>query len=218
MIRSTKVVLADDHPIFLAGLRALILAEDGMELVGEASSGAAALHVIREKLPDVAVLDITMPGLDGIALARRLSKECPTVRVLILTLHENRSYFNQALQAGVRGYVLKRTAAETLLSAIRAVFVGGLYLDPAMARVFETRHGRTSRSAKMDGQAELTEREREVLKLIALGQTNKEIARQFDVSVKTIETYKHRGAEKLGLTTRAEIVRYASAQGWLSSV
>jgi DNA-binding NarL/FixJ family response regulator len=120
------VTLADDHPIVLAGLRNLIQAEPDLELVGEASNGLAALKLIRDTQPDVALLDISMPDLNGIVLSRRLTAECPAVRLLMLTLHEDRAYLKQAFEAGVRGYVLKRSAAENLVHAIRAVLVGGL--------------------------------------------------------------------------------------------
>jgi len=123
-----RVVLADDHPVVLAGLRNLIQQDPDIVLAGEARAGLAALALIQEKLPDVAVLDISMPELNGIALARRLAVDCPSVRVMLLTLHEDRSYLNQALLAGVRGYLLKRSAAEILAPAIRAVFVGGLFV------------------------------------------------------------------------------------------
>ena len=219
MTGKTRVTLADDHPIVLAGLRNLIEAEADLDLVGEATSGLAALKLIREKLPDVAVVDISMPELNGILLSRRLAEECPSVRVLVLTLHEDRSYVKQALEAGVRGYVLKRSAAENLVQAIRAVLVGGLYVDPAIAtRMFESKPPRAGRSPATANMPYLTDREAEVLKFSALGFTNKEIAGRLAVSAKTIETHKARATEKLNLKTRAELVRYASAQGWLADI
>jgi DNA-binding NarL/FixJ family response regulator len=212
----TRIVLADDHPIVLDGLRNLVRAEADFELVGEASGGLAALKVIRERRPDAAVLDISMPELNGIVLSRRLAGEMPGLRVLVLTLHEDRAYLNQALEAGVRGYVLKRSAVENLVHAIRAVMVGGTYVDPAIVgRVFEGNHAHTKPSANKGASPALTDRESAVLKMAALGFTNKEIASRLDVGVKSVETYKARGLEKLGLRTRAELVRYASGQGWL---
>jgi DNA-binding NarL/FixJ family response regulator len=211
-----RIVLADDHPIVLDGLRNLIRAEPDFELVGEAASGLNALKVIREQRPDVAVLDISMPELNGIVLSRRLNGEMPALRLLILTLHEDRAYLNQALEAGVRGYVLKRSAVENLVQAIRAVMVGGLYIDPAIVgRVFESKQINKRLAARKGVAPALTDREADVLKMAALGFTNKEIASRLDVGVKSIETYKARGLEKLGLKTRAELVRYASGQGWL---
>ncbi len=212
----TRIVLADDHPIVLDGLRNLIRAEDDFELVGEAASGLAALKVIREKRPDVAVLDISMPELNGIVLSRRLAGEIPELNVLMLTLHEDRAYLNQALEAGVRGYVLKRSAVENLVHAIRAVIVGGIYVDPAISRrPVDGKRGHSKPSPHHNAPPALTERETAVLKMAGLGLTNKEIASRLDVGVKSVETYKARGLEKLGLKTRADLVRYASTQGWL---
>lgn len=212
----TQIVLADDHPIVLDGLRNLIRAEDDFELVGEAGSGLTALKVIRETRPDVAVLDISMPELNGIVLSRRLTGEIPELSVLMLTLHEDRAYLNQALEAGVRGYVLKRSAVENLVHAIRAVMAGGIYVDPAISgRVSAGKRGRSKPSPHGNAAPALTERETAVLKMAGLGLTNKEIASRLDVGVKSVETYKARGLEKLGLKTRAELVRYASTQGWL---
>jgi DNA-binding NarL/FixJ family response regulator len=162
------------------------------------------------------VLDISMPELNGIVLSRRLAGEMPALRLLVLTLHEDRAYLNQALEAGVRGYVLKRSAVENLVQAIRAVLVGGLYIDPAIVgRVFESKQVNKRLLARKGVAPSLTDREADVLKMAALGFTNKEIASRLDVGVKSIETYKARGLEKLGLKTRAELVRYASGQGWL---
>jgi DNA-binding NarL/FixJ family response regulator len=211
--------LADDHPIVLAGLRTLVQAESDVELVGQATAGLAAVKSIVELKPDVAVLDISMPELNGILIARRIAEECPSVRILVLTFHEDRAYVHQALQAGVRGYVLKRTAAETLLHAIRAVHVGGLYVDPSIAgRVFDTKETRAGRTFESGTAISLTDRESEVLKLAAFGFTNKEIAGRLGIGIKSVETYKARGSDKLGLKTRAEIVRFASAEGWLTNV
>ena len=216
MTEKIRIVLADDHPIVLDGLRNLIRAERDFELVGEAASGLSALKIIREQRPDVAVLDISMPELNGILLSRRLNGEMPALKLLVLTLHEDRAYLNQALEAGVRGYVLKRSAVENLVQAIRAVMVGGLYIDPAIVgRVFESKQVNKRLLARKGVAPALTDREADVLKMAALGFTNKEIASRLDVGVKSIETYKARGLEKLGLKTRAELVRYASGQGWL---
>jgi DNA-binding NarL/FixJ family response regulator len=216
MTEKIRIVLADDHPIVLDGLRNLIRAERDFELVGEAASGLSALKIIREQRPDVAVLDISMPELNGIVLCRRLAGEFPALKLLVLTLHEDRAYLNQALEAGVRGYVLKRSAVENLVQAVRAVMVGGLYIDPAIVgRVFESKQVNKRLAARKGVAPALTDREADVLKMAALGFTNKEIASRLDVGVKSIETYKARGLEKLGLKTRAELVRYASGQGWL---
>jgi DNA-binding NarL/FixJ family response regulator len=209
---------SDDHPIVLNGLRNLIAVEPDFALVGEACSGIEALKIIRDKKPDVAIIDISMPELNGISLSRRVARELPSVKVLILTMHEDRAYLRQAIDAGVRGYLLKRSAAENLVRAIRAVVTGGLYVDPAIAyRLFDStpKQGNGLKDGRMP---DLTDREGDVLKLVALGYTNKEIARRLDIGVKSVETYKSRGVDKLGLKTRAELVRYASVQGWLSDI
>jgi DNA-binding NarL/FixJ family response regulator len=207
-----RVALADDHPVVLAGVRALIQAAPEMELVGEATSGKAALELIKTSLPDVAVIDVSMPEISGVELAQRLAEECPTVKVLVLTVHEDRAYVQQLLQAGARGYLLKRSAAEELVRAIRAVFAGGVYIDPTIASKLITPI--MTNNAAVSG-AGLSEREEEVLKLAAQGFSNKEAAAKLDLSIKTVETYKARAAEKLGLRTRAEIVRYGAGRGWL---
>ena len=218
MTPKIRVPLSDDHPIMLTGLRNLVEAESDLEFAGSATNGTAALKLIRDEKPDIAVLDISMPELNGLAVARHLTKELPSVKLMLLTLHEDRSYLKQALDAGVRGYVLKRSAAESLVPAIRAVMAGGLYIDPAMAfRMFENApapDGRRDTRSLLD----LTGREAEVLKLSALGYTSKEISRQMAISAKSVETYKSRGMEKLDLSGRAELVRYAAAQGWLSDI
>ncbi|HEX4408547.1 MAG TPA: response regulator transcription factor [Xanthobacteraceae bacterium] len=212
----TRIVLADDHPIVLDGLRNLVQAEADFELVGEASSGLAAIKTIREQKPDVAVLDISMPELNGIMLCRRLMGEMPELKVMILTLHEDRAFVNQALEAGARGYILKRSAVENLVHGVRALAAGGTYLDPAVAgRLLEGKRANAKPTSNRRAAPALTERETEVLKMAALGFTNKEIASRLDVGVKSVETYKARGLEKVGLKTRAELVRYASAEGWL---
>ena len=209
----TRITLCDDHPIVLAGLRNLLTAESDFVIVGEATNGMAALKLIQEVHPDVAILDDSMPELNGIAAARQLATDCPSVKILILTFHEDRAHLKQALGAGVAGYALKRSAAEHLVHAIRAVLAGGLYVDPAIAgRMFETSTGQ--RTTPPEAMPQLTEREVEALKLTAQGFTNKEAGRQLGIGEKSVETYKARGMEKLTLKTRAELVRYAAGQGW----
>ena len=217
MSKKTRIVLADDHPITLAGLRMLIEADQNFELVGEATSGPQALDAIVATKPDLAVLDISLPQMNGIALARHLAKECPSVGVITLTSHEDRSYLDQALDAGVRGYVLKKSAPACLLHAIRGVLVGGLYIDPSIAGE-KFQPSRRSKRPTTTGAPRLTERETEVLKFVACGLTNREIAARLELSTKSVETYRARGAAKIGVKTRSDIVRYASLRGWLSDV
>jgi len=214
-----RVVLADDHPVVLAGLRNLIEAEIDLDLVGEAINGQAALTTIQEKKPDVAVVDISMPEINGIELAKRLARELPDVRVLVLTLFEERSFVMRALAAGVKGYVLKRSAAENLVHAIRAVMQGKLYIDPSLTDEIRQSVTKVDDKCQQGSNArELTEREASVLKFLARGLTIKEIAGRLELSAKTVDTYKARASEKLHLKSRADIIRFASAQGWLENV
>jgi DNA-binding NarL/FixJ family response regulator len=207
-----RVALADDHPVVLAGVKALIQAAPEMDLVGEAADGHAALQLILDLAPDVVVMDISMPGLTGLELVQRVGQERSAVKMLVLTVHEDRGYVQRVLSAGARGYLLKRSAAEELVRAIRAVHAGGLYVDPAIAGKF-VQTGAAD-SIPGDGLA-LSDREEEVLKLAAQGHTNKETAARLGLSIKTVESYKARAMEKLGLKTRAEIVRYGLARDWL---
>ena len=213
----TRIVLADDHPIVLTGLRNLIESESDFVVVGEATSGPEALRVIRERRPDIAIVDISMTGMSGIVLTRRLTGEAPDIRILILTLHEDRAYLRQALDAGARGYVVKRSAAANLVSAVRSVISGGTYIDPAIVNRVLNRSPAGNRVAIHETR-DLTDREAEVLKLSSLGLTNKEISHRIGVSVKSIETFKSRGLAKLEIQSRADLLRYASQVGWLSDI
>jgi two-component system, NarL family, response regulator NreC len=210
-----RIVLADDHSVVRAGLRALIEAQPDMEVVGEAGEGGAVLAQVEASLPDLVVMDLSMPGLNGLEAAAQLREAHAALPVLVLSVHEDVMYLQRALAAGATGYVLKRSAAESLISAIRAVGQGEVYLDPALGATLAERvvggGGRTPGTP-----AALSEREGGVLRLIAQGYSNKEIAARLDLSVKTVETYKARAMEKLSLGSRVDIVRYATAQGWLS--
>jgi len=210
------IVLADDHPVVLAGVKALLQGADEMTLVGEATTGPEALALIRDRRPDIAVIDISLPELNGLDLARRAAEECPDVKLLALTVHEDRAYVQPLLQAGVRGYLLKRSAAEELIRAIRAVADGGIYLDPAIAE--KALRPVEGRNPDADREQELSQRERDVLRLTAQGFSNKEIAGRLEVSTKTVETHKSRALEKLGIRTRSEIVRYGVEHGWLDDL
>ena len=211
-----RVFLADDHPVVLAGIRALVAGDAALEIVGEARDGRTALRLALELRPDVAVLDLSMPGLNGVDVARQLRAECPQCRVLALTVHEDGAYLRQLLEIGAVGYVLKRSAAEELLRAIHAVAAGGIYLDPAIAaRVIGTGAHKPAETAT-PGTAELSEREIEVLRLTASGHSNKTIASRLRIGVKTVDTYKARAMAKLGFRSRVEVVRYALSKGWLA--
>jgi len=210
-----RILMADDHPIVLAGLKALVQADPGMQIVGEARDGRTAQRLAASLLPDVVVLDISMPELNGQEVARALLAEQPGCRILVLTVHEDRATLRQLLDLGIAGYLLKRSASDELLRAIHAVAAGGTYLDPAIAgKVIGSAATGASRSPGGHGPV-LSERETDVLRLIANGHSNKEISARLAISVKTIETYKARAMEKLGFKTRVDVVRHAASKGWL---
>ncbi len=217
-----RVVIADDHAIVRDGLRALISSESGLSVVGEASDGEEAMRLATALLPDVLVLDLSMPRLGGAEAADRLAVECPQVKVVALSMHEERGYVTRFLRSGAAGYVLKRTASSELVHAIRAAASGQHYLDPTLGGSLLTdasprRRGRRGGAGETDsdGVPHLTSRESEVLHLLALGHSNKEIAGSLSISVKTVETHRATGMVKLGLSNRAALVRFAMAEGWL---
>ena len=209
-----RVFLADDHAVVREGLRALINGQVGMEVVGEAADGRTACAKAKEMRPDVVVMDVSMPELNGVQATRELRAECPDVKVLALTVHEERSYLRDLMEAGASGYVLKRSAAEDLVHAVQVVARGDVYLDPSVTAAVLGKLAR-ARPQSDDSSLDLSDRETEVLQLIAQGHSNREIAGRLKISVKTVETYKARSMEKLGLTSRADIVRFALRQGWL---
>ena len=208
-------MLADDHVVVREGLKSLINAQSGMTVVGEAADGLAACQEVKRLQPDVIVMDVSMPELTGSQATERVVKECPHVKVLALTVHEYKGYIRQLLAAGAAGYVLKRAAGEELIHAIRVVAGGGIYLDPTMAGKVVGGFVRRSSTDLDPHGAALSEREAEVVRLTAAGYSNKEVAARLELSVKTIETYRARAMEKLGLQTRSDLVRYAVQQGWL---
>ena len=208
-----RIVVADDHPVVLAGVKTLIDAAGDMVVVGEAVEGRSALKLATQLQPDVMVLDISMPGLGGPKVAELLRQASPRTRILMHTVHEDKGYLRQALELGASGYILKRSSGDQLVRAIRSVAEGGLYIDPLVAGRLV---GGSSQKHEIEigSGADLSERESEVLKLTAAGYSNKEIAAQLQVSIKSVETYKGRGMGKLGFETRVDLVRYASGKGW----
>src|SRR5688572_11162462 len=211
------ILLADDHAVVREGLKRLIDAEADMRVIAEASDGGEAIEKAIRVSPEVAVVDVSMGTVNGAEATRRIRIACPGTRVLALTVHEDTSYMRELLDAGAAGYVLKRAAADELIRAIRAVAAGGVYVDPRIAGKLVNTFG-TTRAASHSAMADLSERETAVLRFIAQGYTNKEIASQLGLSVKTVETYKARSMEKLGLRSRVDIVRVATERGWLSAV
>ncbi len=210
-----RVLLADDHAIIREGLRSMIDSQPDMEVVGEADNGRAAWLKTKELRPDVVVMDVSMPEMNGAQAAERLREDCPDVKVLALTVHEDKGYLRRLLKTGASGYVLKRAAVDDLARALRVVASGGTYIDPALAERVVGGYLRTHSGAGDARRGELSDREVEVLRLIAWGHSNKEIAAQLDISVRTVETYKVRLMEKLDFHSRSEVVRYALQQGWM---
>lgn len=210
-----RVLLADDHMIVREGLKSLINAQPDMHVVGEAETGAAACARARELAPDVVVMDVSMPEMSGAQATERLRRECPRVKVLALTVYEDKSYLQEMLKAGATGYVLKRAVTEELVHAVRTVAAGGSYLDPTVAGNFISSYLNQEAPGGKASASELSERESQVLRLIAWGYSNKEIGWKLDISVKTVDTYKLRLMEKLDLRSRTDIVRYALRQGLL---
>ena len=210
-----KIFLADDHPILRNGLRVLIDVQPDMEVVGEAADGESVVRAVIELQPDVALMDVSMPQMSGTAATEEITRSAPKVKVLALSAHEDRGYLRQMLSAGAAGYVVKRAAAEDLIRAIRCVAQGQTYLDPAISGtvVRDIVRGQSERGGATPA---LSERETDVLMLIAQGQPLKQIATSLNVSARTVETYKARAMEKLGLTTRADIIRFAAERGWLN--
>jgi DNA-binding NarL/FixJ family response regulator len=211
-----RVVLADDHAIVREGLKVLVNAQSDMRVIGEASDGAAACDLVNRLRPDVVLLDLSMPKMNGMDATTCIRRESPAIRILALTVHEEREYLTQLLRAGAAGYVLKRAAPDELVRAIRTVAAGGTYIDPSLAGSVIASYLEAEKEAQGSEQI-LSSRERQVLVRIAQGFSNKEIAAALGLSVKTVETYKGRMSEKLGLRSRVDIVRYAVAQGWLAA-
>ena len=210
-----RILLADDHVTVRHGLKLLIDSQPDMSVVAEASDGKAAIDRAVEVNPDVIVLDISMPGTNGLVATRLLRKVLPRAAVISLTRHSDDAYLQELLRAGASGYVLKQSAPNELLQAIRAVAAGRQYLDSALtSRVTAGYLGREGKKTERPA-ASLTEREVAVLRLIASGYSNKEIAARLDLSVKTVEAHKANAMRKLGLTGRIDIVKYAVLQGWL---
>ncbi len=215
-MKKLRVLLADDHKVVRDGLRLLIETQRDMRVVGEAANGKEALRQVHDLKPDVVVMDLSMPELNGLQATERLKAERSSVKVVALTVHEDPSYLLQLCKAGAVGYVLKRSAGDDLINAIRVVAGGGVHFDPTLASKALARQPRDATNKNGLHQADLSEREREVLILLAWGYSNKEIAGELNLSTKTVETYRVRINEKLHFRSRAEIVQYALRQGWLN--
>lgn len=211
-----SVLIAEDHQTVREGLRLVINTQDDMQVCGEAGDGREAISMAQELSPDVLLMDISMPDLNGLTAAAKLKRIAPQIKILTLTRHTDEAYLQELLQAGVSGYVLKQSSASELLRAIRAVAGGGNYLDPAMTgKMFGNYVGKSVKTRGITFGEKLSERESESLRYIALGYSNKEIAERLDLSVKTVEAHKANALRKLGMRSRIDIVRYAILQGWM---
>ncbi len=209
-----RLILADDHGVLRAGLRALLNSQPDLEVVGEAETADGAVELARRLHPDLALVDVRMPG-GGLTALRQMKLEQPRLAVIILSQYDDPAYLREALAAGASGYVLKRAAGQELIQAIQAASRGEVYLDPALARVLVEESWGPRQPAPPSAEQALSERETQVLRLVALGHTAQQIAEQLYLSIRTVETYKLRGMEKLGLRGRAALVRYAVEHGLL---
>ncbi len=215
MATKLRILLAEDHKTVREGVKLLVNAQPDMEVIGEADDGEAAIAEAVRMGPDMIIMDISMPKLNGLKATKRLRSKCPDIKILTLTRHTDDGYLQQLISAGSNGYVLKQSAPNELINAIRAVATGNAYLDPALTN--KVMGGYVARTTNLRGEnkQQLTARETEVLRLIALGYSNKEIGVNLDLSVKTIEAHKANAMRKLGISSRIDIVRYAILQGWM---
>lgn len=212
-----RVLLVEDHVVVRQGIKALFADEPDVEIVGEADDGREALQRVSELRPDVVLMDISMPGLNGIEATRQIRQNHPDIKVVVLSMHSNEEYVFQVLRAGASGYVLKQSDSSEVLTAIRAAVAGGSFLSPPISRAVI---GDYVRRAEARGQGSdldlLSSREREVLQLLAEGLSNREIAERLNISVKTVETHRSNMMSKLGVSNKTELVKYALRKGWAS--
>lgn len=211
----TRILLAEDHGTVREGIKLLVNAQPDMEVVSEAGDGETALREAQKLRPDMVVMDISMPGMNGLAATKKLRRLLPDIKILTLTRHTDDGYLQQLIKAGVNGYVLKQSAPCELINAIRAVGEGKSYIDSTLTNKVMGGYVGRSQSIRGEGKTDVTEREAEVLRLISWGYSNKEIAAKLDLSVKTVEAHKTNTMKKLGMRSRIDIVRYAILQGWL---
>lgn len=218
---TARIILVDDHPVVLAGMQALVLGLPDLELAGMATCASEALALVRDRHPDVVVLDMGLPGMSGLTLAERILEEAPDTRIVMLTHYEEPSYVQKALRAGIRGYVLKASAGEKVAQAIRTVLSGGVYIDSDLEDFrsdWIRKLSSPAGAAAATGTGALTYRETQVLRLAAVGHSNKEIARRIGLGIKSVETYRYRACKKLMLNSRLDIIRYGASNGWLVDV
>ena len=215
MSEKLRILIAEDHQTVREGVKLLVNAQPDMEIVGEAGDGENAIKEAERLKPDMVLIDISMPQMNGLKATKKLRNRHPGLKILILTRHTDDGYLQQLIAAGANGYVLKQSAPTELITAIRTIGAGNAYLDPSLTR--KVMGGYVNRAASLRGESkgDLTDRESEVLRLIAFGYSNKEIGTRLELSVKTIEAHKANAMRKLGISSRIDIVRYAILQGWL---
>ena len=217
-MKKIRVVVADDHTIVRKGLCALMSGARRIDVIGEAENGREAMKMVENLKPDVLLMDISMPGLNGIEATRQLKKRFPKLKVVILTMHDNEEYIFETLRAGASGYLVKRSAPDELISAIHAVYQGDSFLSPSISKRVIEEFVRVGGRPDRDDDAfeKLTDREREVLQLIAEGRVNREIAELLHISIKTVESHRAHIMEKLGIRNIAELTQYAIRKGLIS--
>lgn len=215
MSEKLRILIAEDHQTVREGIKMLVNSQPDMEVIGEAGDGETALIEAERLKPDLVLMDISMPELNGLLAAKRLRATSPDVKILTLTRHTDDGYLKQIIAAGANGYVLKQSAPNELITAIRTVAAGNSYLDPSLTRKVMGGYAARTDSLRGENKADLSDRESEVLRLIALGYSNKEIGERLELSVKTIEAHKANAMKKLGISRRIDIVRYAIFQNWM---
>jgi DNA-binding NarL/FixJ family response regulator len=213
---SYRILLADDHRLMREGLKTLISGESDLEVVGEAEDGRGAVSLALELVPDIVIMDVAMPGLNGIEATRQILKQAPSVRVIALSMHSDRRFVGEMLKVGASGYLLKDGAFDELVRAIRAVLAGQTYLNPRIASIVIEYHVRRPQTENSSAWSVLTSREREVLQLLSEGKTSKLIAAQLHISAKTVESHRRQITDKLGLRSVAELTKYAIREGLTS--
>ena len=209
-MKTINVLIADDHAILRAGLKMLINSAGGITVTGEAGTGREAVESFKKLSPDIVILDVTLPDLSGLEAAREIKKLDPGAKILILTMHDNANYVREFVRIGVAGYIVKKSADSELINAIRAISRGDMFIDPSLTKAMLVEEPER-------GKNKLSLREEEVLRLLVKGYLGKEIAARLEISVKTVETYRARITEKLGISGRAELLQYAIKNGLFSA-
>ena len=215
MSQKLRILLAEDHQTVREGIKLLVNAQPDMEVVGEASDGELAIKEAVRLRPDIILMDISMPNMNGLKATKKLRRMDPDLKILTLTRHTDDGYLQQLIGAGANGYVLKQSAPTELINAIRTIASGNAYLDASLTRKVMGGYMNRASSLRGENKGDLTDRENEILRLISFGYSNKEIGVQLDLSVKTIEAHKANAMRKLGISSRIDIVRYAILQDWL---